>query len=344
MSELKNIHFIIPDFTQFISGGNLYNQELVDAMKQHSARTIHQWTFEEFSERYKNIEKGLFIVDTLYLEEMKDLLALKKEGQKFHLLVHHLESLYPPKGHSSKEWFIEKEKPLLLPYDGFIVTSEYTANYLRRHRMRKPILVIPPAISFIPKRIPLRKSKPIKAFLAANVIERKGVLPFIKILAQQLIEPKDFSLEIAGDLTMEKDYANTCLRLVQDTSLKSYCRFLGPLSPKAIQKKYKNANLLIATSFFETYGMTLQEGVVWKLPILAIKGGNTTYHIQNGLNGYLFDNMEDLVVRLKSLINNPEWMDLLLKQNAQIEDIASYTWKDAAKRTITSIERVSYNE
>ena len=126
MSELKNIHFIIPDFTQFISGGNLYNQELMNAMQQYSTISIHQWTIEEFSKQYQNIEKGLFIVDTLYLDEMKDLLRLKKKGQKFHLLVHHLESLYPPKGHSSKDWFIEKERPLLLPYDGYIVTSEYT--------------------------------------------------------------------------------------------------------------------------------------------------------------------------------------------------------------------------
>lgn len=332
MSELKSIHFIIPDYTQFISGGNLYNQELINAMQQYGAWSIHLWTFEELQHQYKNLGTGLFIVDTLYLEEMKDILKRKKKGQKFHLLVHHLQSLYPPYGHSNLEWFIEKERPLLVPYDGFIVSSEYTATYLRRHRMKKPIVVIPPALSFIPKRIPLRKSKPIKAILAANVIERKGILPLLKILAQQPIDPKDFSLEIAGDLTMEKAYANTCLRLVQDTPLKNYCRFLGPLSPNEIQKKYKKANLLIATSFFETYGMTLQEAVVWKLPILAIKGGNTAYHIENGLNGYLLDSTEDLVVRLNSLIKNQEWMGLLLKQIAQTKTKESYTWKDAAKR------------
>ncbi len=332
MSELKSIHFIIPDYTQFTSGGNLYNQELITAMQQHSARTIRLWTFEEIDQQIKNIAKGLFIVDTLFLEEMKDILTLKKKGQEFYLLVHHLESLYPPKGHSSKEWFTEKEKPLLLQYDGFIVTSAYTANYLRRHRMSKPIVVIPPALSFIPKRIPIRKPKPIKALIAANVIERKGILPLLKTLQHELIDPTNFSLDIAGDLTMEKDYANACLELVQNTSLQTYCRFIGALSPEAIQEKYKEANLLIATSLFETYGMTLQEAVAWKLPILAIRGGNTAYHIQNGLNGYLFDNINDLVVRLNTLIKNQEWMDLLLRQTAQTKDKEPYTWKDAAKK------------
>ena len=329
---MSPIYFILPDYSQFISGGNWYNQQLVNALQEEVVRPIYLWTFEAFLQQYNNIKTGFFIVDTLYLEQMKDLLMMKKEGQSFHLLVHHLQSLYPPKNYTSKEWFDEKERDLLVSFDGFITTSDYTANYLRGHRMKRPIVVIPPALSFIPPQIPARKSRPIKALLAANVIERKGILPFLEILEDQVIDPQYFSLEIAGDLTMEKRYADKCLQLVKDTALHSYCRFLGPLSPQATQDKYRTANLLIATSFFETYGMTLQEAVAWKLPILAIKGGNTAYHVEDGLNGYLFDNINDLVVRLNTLIKNQEWMDLLLKQTAQTGTKTAYTWEDAAEK------------
>lgn len=330
------IYFILPDYTQFISGGNWYNQQLVNALQKQVARPIHLLTFEKFIYNYKNIQSGVFIVDTLYLEEMKEILMEKKEGQRFHLLVHHLQSLYPPKNYTSKEWFHEKERTLLDHFDGFIATSKYTAKYLRRYRIMGPMVVIPPALSFIPEQIPFRKSKPLKALLAANVIERKGILPFLEILQHQVINPQHFSLEIAGDLKMEKNYANKCIQLVHNTQLKEYCRILGPLSPQAIQDKYKASNLLIATSFFETYGMTLQEAVAWGLPILAIKGGNTSYHVQNGLNGYLLDTISDLVVRLNTLINNQEWMSLLLEQTAQTRMEKSYTWKDAAEKLMAS--------
>ena len=127
---MRPIYFILPDYTQFISGGNWYNQQLISALKKQSERTIYVWTFETFQRQYLNVETGIFIVDTLYLEEMKEILRLKNKGQSFHLLVHHLQSLFPPKGHTSKEWFIKKENPLLIQYDGFITTSQYTATYL----------------------------------------------------------------------------------------------------------------------------------------------------------------------------------------------------------------------
>jgi len=329
---MRSIYFILPDYTLFVSGGNWYNQQLINALRQQAEWNIRVWTFEMFSNEYQNIETGLFIVDTLYLNEMKDLLTAKKKSQKFYLLVHHLQSLYPPKDYTSKEWFNEKERSLLNLFDGFITTSQYTANYLRKEGIKQPMVVVSPALSSLPKQIPLRPSRPIKALLAANVIERKGILPFLEILQDQIIDPTVFSLEIAGDLTMDKSYVGKCLQLVETTPLSTFCRFLGPLSPQAIEDKYRTANLLIATSYFETYGMTLQEAVVWKLPILALRGGNTAYHIQNGRNGYLFDNIKDLIDRLNTLIKNQEWMDLLLKQTFNTGEEEAYTWKDAVEK------------
>jgi len=215
------IHFILPDYAKFISGGNWYNQQLINALQQQAEWNIHVWTFETFRQHYQHLENGLFIVDTLYLDEMKEMLKVKKKEHAFYLLVHHLQSLYPPKSHTSKAWFNEKERAFLIQYDGFITTSQYTADYLRNHSIKKPTVVIPPALSFRPKQLPLRKARPIKALLAANVIERKGILPFLTKLQHQFIDPQYFSLEIAGDLTMEKDYAKHCQQLVQDTSLRN---------------------------------------------------------------------------------------------------------------------------
>ena len=87
--------------------------------------------------------------------------------------------------------------------------------------------------------------------------------------------------------------------------------------------------------------MALQEAVAWKLPILAIKGGNTESHIQDGLNGYLFNTIKDLVQRLNTLINIKEWLDLLLTQIAQVKSEKLYTWKNATETLKGLIEKNS---
>ena len=329
-----SFYFIIPDYTRFVSGGNWYNEQLIDALKLETERPIYIWTIDELRTQFSTLEKGVFFVDTLYLEAITRYLLIKKEGQQFHLIVHHLGSLFPPETYTSDTYFEEKEKRILPLFDGFLTSSQYTANYLKERQLTQKSLVLPPALSSLPKNIPLRKSLPIKAIIVANVVKRKGILPFLQAFQKQYSkEPlPHLSIAIVGGWTIEHGYGHICKTLVANNpALAQSIHFLGSQSQQAMQAIYRNSNLLISTSFFETYGMALQEAVAWKLPIIAIAGGNIANHIEVGTNGYLVENTEALVQQLWTIARQKEKLQQLLKSTYHWEGKVEQTWREKAR-------------
>ena len=330
------IYFIIPDYTRFISGGNLYNQQLIEALQQQAKNTIIVWTIDELRTHFSTITAGIFFVDSLYLDQIARFLYFKKTAQQFHLIVHHLQSLFPPEQYTSATYFEEKEQRILQGFDGFLTTSQYTATYLAQRGLPQPIIVAPPDLGNIPNAIPLRQSSPIKALVVANVVRRKGILPLIR--ACKKLKNHSITIEIAGSRSFETGYAAICTTVVeQHPSLKQHIHFLDTLSPRAMQEKYQTCNVLISSSFFETYGMALQEAVAWGLPILAIKGGNVSSHIKEGVNGYLFEEAVSLVEKLISLADNPLEMERLLQQTAKYKGQQSLNWTELARQILIKV-------
>jgi len=329
-----SIYFIIPDYTRFVSGGNWYNEQLINALQQETKRPIYVWTIDELRTNFSTAGKGIFFVDTLYLEAIARYIHFKQEDQQFHLIVHHLESLFPPETYTSDAYFEEKEKRLLQLFDGFLTTSQYTATYLKERRLTQESLVLPPALETLPEDIPLRKAIPIKAIIVANVVKRKGILPFLQAFQKQYIkEPLPYlSIDIVGGGTIENGYGLICKTVVASNPvLKQRIHFIGSKSPQAMPDSYRNSNLLISTSFFETYGMALQEAVAWKLPIIAIKGGNSTNHIEEGINGYVVNSTEELVQQIWEVARNKENLQNLLKSAYNWKGKKEKTWREKAR-------------
>jgi glycosyltransferase involved in cell wall biosynthesis len=132
---------------------------------------------------------------------------------------------------------------------------------------------------------------------------------------------------------MEINYAQKCLNLIsQNTLLQSIIKYHGALSPQDTQQLLSKSHLFISTSFMETYGMALQEARAFSVPILALNRGNVAAHIQEGVNGFLVENMEQLIEKLALLINHPNILNdiqnqILLKEIGK----TNYDWTAAAK-------------
>ena len=137
----NTLTFIIPDYTSFISGGNRYNQQLITALQNEGVellvKTIEAWRFSKTS-----LGKGIIFVDSLYLKETQELTNLERKETRFILIVHHLQSLFPPAGYTSQAWMEEQELSALQQYDGFLTTSQYTADYLKEQQLRQPLSLI----------------------------------------------------------------------------------------------------------------------------------------------------------------------------------------------------------
>ena len=91
------ITFVIPDVHAFQSGGNIYNKNLIAGLRKngYAIEVLDLATFQQ--QAIAELE-GYYFFDTLYFTQLASVFTKKNKRTQFWLIVHHLESLYPPKG------------------------------------------------------------------------------------------------------------------------------------------------------------------------------------------------------------------------------------------------------
>ncbi|MEM8906770.1 MAG: glycosyltransferase family 4 protein [Bacteroidota bacterium] len=231
-------------------------------------------------------------------------------------------------------FFEQNEKAALMEFDAFLTTSTFTKHYLQKRQLQAPILVVPPALTHTFPPIQ-RSPQPIKAIIIANLVERKGILPFFKALVSMGIEKytDHLTIDIYGTDQIEKSYAQSCLSYIeQHPALQKVVIYQGTRSQSQLITIYQQANLFLSTSFMESFGMALQEAVAAQLPILTLAAGNAQHHIQPGSNGFVCSDLMHLTQKLFHLASTPSALAQLLQQAQQYQPYRNYRWANAAQQ------------
>jgi glycosyltransferase involved in cell wall biosynthesis len=271
---------------------------------------------------------GIAWFDSLYLDALHTLPG----GDICCLVVHHLPSLHPPAGMSGADLFGQYEKPILDRMDALLVTSEWLARWLAAQDLAAPILCVPPA-PVQPLISPRRTSLHLRAFMAANLIPRKGILPLIQAIQTQAASFKDlvWSLTIAGDKTLDAEYAAECQAYISmHSSLQEHIHLLGPLSQDEVQAEMARANLYVSAAEMETFGMSMQDAVAAGLPVLALARGSYASHVLPDEPQCVADTHAELAIRLLYWARHPEALTPLLTRAAAWNPWAGYDWPAAA--------------
>jgi len=308
------LSFLIPDPQRFRSGGNHYNQQLLRALRRLGIETA---AAEEVAGLPGD---GPIFVDTLLADS-----SLPPQRPRW-LIVHHLRSLYPPKGWSSKAYFAEREAAQLRSFDGFLASSPFTAEYLRQSGLQQPCIVAEPGLSHPPSS-PLRNYGHIKGIMVANLVERKGVLPFLQQLRDAGPWPY-FQLQLFGEANLEKSYAADCRSVLED--LNDIVQYQGAREHGAVLQGYRSSNLLLSASFMETYGMALQEGAAHGLPLLLREGGNAARHAEAG-NGRVCKSIAEMVSYLQRWQADTSELHALAAIAREQAAGRARSWEDAAR-------------
>lgn len=301
----RPLFFVLPEILDIPSGGNLYNAHLIGALRSQG-HTVETLDWLDYLDARCSGRQGIYWIDTLFLSAYKELPPVDAPGIEEGLIVHHLESLYPPPGHSSDEWFVQHEKELLSRFHLFLATSQYTGEYLVKQGLApERIIVAPPALAFAPQEREADTHE-VRALMVANLVKRKGILPFLEALARKQQYFGSFSLTIVGSDEIEPVYAAACRDFVsQHPALAHRVFFTGALLPQKTHRYYRFANLFLSTAYMETYGMALQEARSFRLPILALDGGNAKAHVRTGGNGKLFEDHRGMAHCFTFLTSHP---------------------------------------
>ncbi len=329
----RRLAFVLPSGSHLISGGNIYNRELLAAARRH--RTVDALSVADWEREVAAGEPGTFVVDTLNMSEFLGAVrAPRPDGQRFLLVVHLLPSMDPVRGdHPS----LAVERAALPRFDGFLVTSAYTAGQLRQRGQAQPCLTVPPGLPARP-RPPLELGPGLRALIVGNLVANKGVLPFIHALAAAVRAGDPLAVDVVGRLDLDADHAAACLRAARDAGLtaedpgsdRGLLRFCGPASYEAMDGHYRRSSLFLSPSLMETFGMALQEARAFGLPILACDAGNSAAHVEEGVNGHLYRSIPDLVEGLMELVRSPEQLRGLFASAQAARTGGDYTWDVAA--------------
>ncbi len=274
--------FVIPPTDAFVSGGNIYNSKLIEALRSINVG-VSQCSLEFYLQTH--ITADVVVIDSFYLKPPWNGDLVKIKGRlKTIFLAHHLSSLYP--GPTS---LFKHEKQVMENMDCIVVTGKYLEDKLNEHNL-PPITCIPPA--YISKRSAVVSPQHSTMILMVNnLIRRKGVMEFLQEIASQPF-PVPFYLQIAGSSNLDPEYAQKCLIFARKNHIPLH--YSGEVNHEEIDKLYSSARLLVSASWMETFGMQIQEALAYNVPVVALKKGNIPYLIKDGVNGLLADDHKSL--------------------------------------------------
>lgn len=161
-----------------------------------------------------------------------------------------------------------------------------------------------------------KKEKQFKVLLLGSLKKYKGIDTFVA-LAQKMTNCL-FTLVLNADLEEIKHY-------FKETKLPENLTLLP--RQQEVARFYKTHDLLLNLSdpdlWVETFGLTLLEGMAYGLPCLAPNAGGPLELVQDGKNGFLLQNVNDLE-EIKEKIN------LLNKDKALYQKMSQIALQQAA--------------
>ena len=329
------ITFLLPRGSEAISGGNIYNDQLIRALRAEGQQ-VTVLSIDEGARALGRRQPGCYLVDTLNLREILSLAPAP--GQQLVLLVHHLPSLEP--GVPAADPSLATEAAALARCRAFVATSPFTARLLAsRGFAAERVLTLTPAAAVAGSQ-PRPYMAPLRALMVGNLIPRKAVLPLLEALAPRLTDGDAFSLDVVGRTDSDPGYAGRCQGLLRaDPRLAAHVRLCGPVAFDRMGEVYGAAHLLLSAAEMETYGMALGEARGHHLPILALDRGNVASHLADGHPGRLLPTQAALADALLELARDSRRMAALFAEAQRRPAVADGGWPVRARQLLDQLAR-----
>lgn len=170
-----------------------------------------------------------------------------------------------------------------------------------------------------------------------TVMPRKGVIDLVRAAATLVDERgyDDLTVAVAGDATLDESYTRTVRGLITDAGLGSHVTMLGFVPTDVLPALYAAADVFVAPSLEEGFGMTVVEAMAAGTPVVATRVGAIPRIVDPGTHGALADpgDVATLTDRLDALLAAPEARERMA--DAARERAAEYSWTAVADRFAT---------
>lgn len=174
-------------------------------------------------------------------------------------------------------------------------------------------------------------------------VSRLHPIKGIEHLVQAMSYLKDESilLTIIGDTQSVPSYTDKILGLLNYHRLNAKITLVGRMSDRDIIQCFRESDIFVLPSLWETSPIVIPEAMVFGLPIIATDVGGIPEWVTHGKNGYLVppkrsDVLADAVLRLHKA---PELLAEMSQHSlAMSREFLGYTWSDVGHAYLKAIK------
>ena len=115
---------------------------------------------------------------------------------------------------------------------------------------------------------------------------RKGTIPLLRSIPYVARKIPDVRFVIAGGRHNSID-DSTLDKVVEENHIKDHVSFLGHIPWDELAAWYRQASIFVMPSFYETFGISVIEAMVFSLPVVATTAGGLPEVVEEGITGIL---------------------------------------------------------
>ncbi|ATG89840.1 hypothetical protein MKLM6_1596 [Methylomonas koyamae] len=304
-----------------VSGGYLYDRKLVEYLRRNGEQVVvislpprrFWWQLTDNLRRDVLGQIDAARLDILIQDAMvqPSVFALNRHLPLPVVGLVHLLNSFESHPRYSRWLFRAIERRYLATLSGLIANSQTTLAQLQQllpSSLPPHCLALPAADNFtgadteIDADFVRRRALaagPLRILVVGNVIRRKRLHVLIQALRQ--LPANDYRVTIAGRLDMEPGYVARIRKLINGNGLTASVKFQGPVQGTTLAGFYRQHQIMVLPSIYESYGIVYAEAQQFGLPAIGTRAGAASEIIGHNQHGYLIepDDANELAAILK---------------------------------------------
>ncbi|MEM8486999.1 MAG: glycosyltransferase family 4 protein [Bacteroidota bacterium] len=301
--------FLLPDIQGIPTGGNIYNQEMMQRLKAYCTVEEAVWTPATSMPALLAPGYDWAFVDSLLVDHL-DVDALRNlAGQqtRWGILVHYFPFFDPH--HAASDVAIDG----LLAYDLYVTTSAYSKACLADAGISEELIaVIYPGLDAAHRVArPARAMRgAVRLLTVSSLLAGKGLAEFIDVLSNLAEHPVLWHWQLVGSDTLDPEYAAALFGQMQASAAAARMTWRGPLAPAQMPACFREADLFVLPSRFETLGMAVREAMAAGVPVAAFDVGGIPESLSDGAGvmvaPFRYGQMGEVLARLLDNVEERE--------------------------------------
>lgn len=302
------------------------NSNLLSGYKSYFSNN-QKYSVNDFRLSFKNIEKILLKenIDFILVLGWNNIHYLKSiyysYKHKFQIILRVETNLY-----STKSLLKKIIKKIFLRFffnlfDKFLYIGKLNKNfYLKNNVPLKKLVSAPYFVDNeffdlkiskfkVKKKLKIKEKKVV--LFVGKLLSRKNPLEFIR-LAEKFRNKNDIIFLVIGSGEMKKE----CQEYIKKKELKNIL-LMGFVNQKQIREFYWISDLLVVPSYYETWGLNINEAFASKTPVIcSYNCGASVDLVEQGKTGFKYrvGDLSDLYKKTYKILNNQKLYKMMIKK------------------------------